>query len=161
MKKENVLSIIKDILIKTCIYFTVIPLVLAVIASFVNRVANPVASPDFTLAALGFINSVFHSGTYFMYIAAALIAGAAVQIFKVEKLPAASLNIAFFILLYLDFILVFIPLSPYSVTPGSTLYLSIAFIVIYLVVFGIVAGVKAILNSAKNKKLKYENQFEQ
>ena len=163
MKSKNILVLIKDILTKTCIYFTVMPLVLAVIAFMFNRFINTSVegnSPDFVLAALGFINAVFSPGTYAMYILTALAAAAAVQIFKLEKLPLMSRNIAFFILLYLDFILIFMPLSPYSVNPASTLYLSIVFIVIYLVVFGIIKGIKAILKSAENKKSNYENQFE-
>ena len=162
MKKENVLKIIKDIFIKACIYFTCMPIVLAFIGALVTKIVDPnsLASPDFALAVYGFFNNPeFLYGTYFMFALTALAAGASVQIFRIKKLPAASLHIAFFILLYLDFLLIFIPLSPYSITSGSTLYLSVIFIVIYLIVLGIVMGIKAAVNSGKNKKLDYENQF--
>jgi len=37
--------------------------------------------------------------------------------------------------------------------------MSVAFIIIYLIILGIAVGIKAINNAVKNKKLKYENQF--
>ena len=81
-------------------------------------------------------------------------------------MPAVSRHIAFFILLYLDFILVFIalrlifiPWSEYRLSSSSTLYLSVTFIAVYLVIFGIYMGSKAAVNSVKNKKLEYVKQF--
>ena len=139
MKTNNIIKIIKDILIKSCIYFTVMTLGITTIAAFLNQVLS--------------------SGTYLMFALAALGAGIAVQIFKVTKIPAVSRHIAFFILLYLDFLLIFIPLSNYTNTNSTTLYLSIAFIVLYWIIFGIVIGIKSAVNSAKNKKLQYDSQF--
>jgi len=143
MKKisiKNIFDITKDILTKSCIYFTAITLTITPIAVFLNTPLNP--------------------GTYLMFALSALGAGVAVQVFKIGKIPVVSRHIAFFILLYLTFLLVFVPLSAYSVNADTTLYLSVAFIVIYLVVLGIVMGTKAVINSVRNKKLKYEKQFE-
>ena len=141
MKIKKILEIIKDILTKSCIYFTVMILIMVTAATFFNLDLNPAIYLMFALSAFG--------------------AGMAVQIFRIEKIPAASRHIAFFILLYLDFLLIFIPLSKYSANQTTTLYLSVIFIIIYLVVFGIITGIKAIVNSNRNKKLKYENQFDE
>ena len=157
---KNILPIIKDALIKTCIYFTLIPIFLGILASFLNKMmADAISYPDYALAFLGFIDHAFNSGTYFPFVLTALGAGMAVQIFKIEKLPSASRHIAFFILIYLDFILIFMPLSSYTVNQSTTLLLSAAFVLIYLLVFGIAMGIKSIIKSAKNKKQNYENQF--
>ena len=142
MKKINVfdvLKILKDIFIKTCVYFTFMTLGITAVASFLNLTLN--------------------SDTYLMFALSALGAGTAVQIFKIEILPAVSRHIAFFILLYLDFLLIFIPLSKYTTTANTTFYLSIIFIVFYLIIFGIVMGISAVINSVRNKNLKYEKQF--
>jgi len=162
-KKENVLNIIKDILLKSCVYFAVMPIALAFTGGLVNYfiVIDPNASPDFIMAVYGFYNNPnFLYGTYLMFALAALWAGAAAQVFKIKKIPEASLHIAFFILIYLDFLLIFIPFSPYTLASGSTLYLSIAFIVIYLIIFGIVAAVKKFRAALKEKKSGYKKQFE-
>jgi len=140
IKISDIFKIIKDILTKTCIYYTVITLGITVAAWFFN---------------LG-----LHSSSYFIFALASLGAGAAVQVYKIRKLPAASRHIAFFILMYVDFLLmIFIPLSQHTVTPNTTFYLSISFIVIYLVVFGIVMGIRAVVNNIANKKLHYDKQF--
>lgn len=163
MKKENVLKLIKDILTKACIYFTCMPLFMAALAALVNKIVVPAdTSTDFSLAIYGFVNNPdFLYGTYLVFACTALGAAAAVQVYKIKKLPSASRHILFFVLLYLVLLLIFIPLSPYKLTSVSTLYLSVVFIIIYLIVFGIIMGVKAIINSSKNKKLKYENQFDE
>ena len=139
MKIKNIINIIKDIFIKACIYFTIVTLFFNILAWFLNQILN--------------------YGIYFMFFLASLGAGVFVQIFKVEKIPSSSRHILFFILLYLDFLLICVPLSKYTATQSTTLYLSVIFIVLYLVIFGIYAGIKAIINSVKNKKLKYDNQF--
>jgi hypothetical protein len=142
MKRKIIIEITKDILLKTCIYFTFLTLI---------------------LTAGGFILNVdtFAPKFCFMFILAALGAGIAVQIFKIEKFPMASRHIAFFILLYLDFLLIFIPLSEYTPNQNTTLYLSIIFIILYLVIFGIIMGIKSIVNSFRNKNLKYDKQFKE
>jgi len=132
-------KIIKDILNKACIYYTIITLAVTALASFFNLPVYPGAYLVFALAALG--------------------AGFSVQVFKIEKLPAFSKHTAFLILIYLDFLLIVLPVSGYEMRQNSVLLLSVAFIVIYLVIFGIVTLVKSIVNSIKNKKSKYENQF--
>ena len=161
MKKENVLNIIKDILIKTCIYFTCMPVAMALLAALVTRIVTPdTSSNDFSLAIYGFANNPeFLYGTLKVLIPTALGAAISIQVYKIKKLPPASKHILFFILLYLDFLLIFIPLSSYKLTSVSTLYLSVIFIVIYFIVFGIITAIKSIINSNRNKKLKYENQF--
>ena len=133
------MKIIKDILNKTCIYYPLVTLGVAAIATF------------FSLP--------LYSGAYLVFALASLGAGISVQIFKIGKLPSASKHIAFFILLYLNFLLIVLPLSEHQIRQNSILLLSVAFIVIYLVVFGVIMLVKSIAGSIKNKKLKYEKQF--
>ena len=155
IKISNVLKIVADALTKACIYFSVIIILFNIIGKFLGN-------SSFALNILGtlFVYDKFGVNFCFMLALASLLAGAAFQIFKVEKLPVISRHLAFFIFLYLDFLLVIIPFSNYSSSNKSmTLLLSVAFIVIYLVIFGIVMGIKAILNSVKNKKSNYEEQF--
>jgi len=142
MKKiniKNISDIIKDVLTKACIYFSVMILMIITVSVF--------------------LNTPLRADTCFMFALAALSAGISVQVFKIKKLPVISRHIAFFILLYLSFLLIFIPLSDYTVNPNTTFYLSIAFIVIYFIIFGIIAGIKAIITSVRNKNLEYEKQF--
>jgi hypothetical protein len=106
-----------------------------------------------------FLNQPLIARTCFMIALAALAAGISVQVYKIKKLPVISRHIAFFILLYLSFLLIFIPMSEHAPNENTTFYLSVAFIVIYLIVFGIVMGIKSVINSVRNKKLDYEKQF--
>ena len=157
MKKtniSNILKIIKDALIKACVYFTVIII-------FMNLLGKFAGNNFFALNILGtlYLYDDFALSFCFMLAFAAIFAGFATQIFKIEKLPVISRHIAFFILLYLDFIAILIPFSSYNVNQDSTLLLSVGFTVIYLVIFGIVMGIKAAINSARNKKSDYEKQF--
>jgi len=151
---KNVLDIIKDIFIKACVYFTVMILSMNVIGLFLG-------ATSFAQNILGVfhLHDQFAQSFIFIFILASVFAGGSVQVFKIKKLPVISRHIAFFILLYLDFLLVIVPFGNYSVNQGTTLLLSVAFIVIYFVVLGIIAGIKAIINSAGNKNLKYEKQF--
>jgi len=160
IKFKNIMPAIKDALIKTCIYVTVMPVILGVLASFLNTLmADPMSYPDYALVFLGFVDHAFNSGTYFPFVLTGLGFGLASQVFKIKKLPSASRHMAFFILIYLDFILVFMPLSSYAVNQNTTLLLSAAFVVVYFLIFGIVTAIKAVIRSAKSKKLNYEKQF--
>ncbi|MCL2772013.1 MAG: hypothetical protein FWD71_01570 [Oscillospiraceae bacterium] len=142
MKKTKIaINIIKGVLIKSCIYFTAMTLIL-------------------TAGALLFAQDIFSPNTCFMFAMAALGAGVAVQVFKITRIPAVSRHIAFFILLYIDFFLVIVTLRHYTATPNTTFFLSVFFIIIYLVILGIVMGIKSAINASANKKLKYEKQFE-
>ena len=142
IKIADIFKIIKDIFTKACVYFSI--LVIGITA----------------ICRILFLNEeVFAPGLCLMFALTALGAGIAVQIFKIKKMPAVTRHIAFFILLYLDFWLVFIPLSKYSLNPNSTFYLSIIFIVLYLVVLGVFMGIKAVVNSIKNSKTNYDKQF--
>ena len=139
-------AIIKDMLIKACIYFSAMTIIATVVCTFIITL------------------DVFAPSMCFIFAWVSLIAGAAAQIYRIKKLPAISRHIAFFILIYLDFIFMILlwtsnEISSYSMTSNSLLYLSVVFIAIYFVIFGIVMGIKAIVNSAKNKKLEYEKQF--
>ena len=159
MKKiniNNIFIIIKDILIKSCVYFTVVIIFFNLLGKFFNN-------SFFALNILGtlYLYDDFAQNYCFMIALASLLAGLAVQIFRIEKLPVISRHIAFFILLYIDFLLILIPLSSYTVNQNTTLLLSVAFTVIYLVIFGIIMGIKAIINARKNKKLNYEKQFKE
>ena len=140
MRKEYIFNIVKDVLIKACVYFSLMILVITAIGAPFNQNLN--------------------TATCFMFALAAFGAGASAQIFKIDKLPAPSRHIAFFICLYFVFIFIVLPFSGYSPTRSdSTLLMSVAFIIIYLIILGIAVGIKAINNAVKNKKLKYENQF--
>lgn len=139
MKTISVVKIIKDVFTKMCIYFTILILCLTVVAAYLSMTLPP--------------------ETYFMFALASLGAGIAVQVFKITKIPAVSRHIAFFVLLYLDFFLVFIPLSNYTNTNNTTLYLSVIFIAVYAVIFGITIGIKSAVNASKNKRLQYDKQF--
>ena len=139
IKLGDVFSILKDIFVKMCVYFTFMALAMNSVAWFFNQVLNYSA--------------------YFMLVASALWAGAASQVYKIQKLPQISRHIAFFILLYLDFLLIFMPLSSYTVTQNTTLVLSAAFVVAYLIIFGLVMGTRAIVRLVKNRRSAYEKQF--
>jgi len=147
IKITDVFNIIKDILIKSCIYFTLIMIVFII------------GGPIFAQGGIGFIDML-------AFILSALFAGLAVQVYKIKKIPAISRHIMFFILLYIDFLfatvifrMILMPWNDQILKSGSTLLLSACFIAIYLVIFGIVMGIKAIINSKKNKNLEYEKQF--
>ncbi|MCL1859679.1 MAG: hypothetical protein FWF92_10670 [Oscillospiraceae bacterium] len=157
MKKINVfdiLKIIKDIFIKACIYFSAVIILFNILGKFMGNTS-------FALNILGtfYIYDIFALNFCFVLALASILAGAAAQVFKIKKLPLMSRHIAFFILLYLDFLLIIIPLSAYTVNQDSTLFLSVAFTVVYLIIFGIAMAIKAIINSAGNKKSDYEKQF--
>jgi len=159
-KLKIIVPVVKDALMKACIYFALIPVFLGILASLLNTaMADPISYPDYALIFMGFIDHAFNSGTYFPFALTALWAGLAVQVFKIGKLPSASRHIAFFILMYLDFILVFMPLSQYTLNQNTTLLLSAAFVVVYLLVFGVAMGVKAVVRSVGDRKATYEKQF--
>ena len=136
VKFSQTAAVIKDIFIKACIYFTVSIILLNIFGYFLNV-------------------SWFEPGMCFLFALASFFAGIAVQVYKLTKIPAFSRHIAFFILVYADFFLVVIPLSSYSTNQGSALYLSIAFAIVYLVIFGICIGIKSAVNAVRNKNLKY------
>jgi len=94
-----------------------------------------------------------------MLLLPSFLAGASAQVFKINKIPAASRHLAFFVLTYTTFIFVFLPLSPHAATPSTTLVLSFAFIIVYLAVFGIYMGIKAITNIGKSKTMKYDKIY--
>ena len=157
MKKINIKTIFditKDILAKTCIYFSCAVILLNIAGKFFNNTT-------FAQNILGtlYLYDAFAQSFVYMLFLASFFAGAAAQIFKIKKLPAISRHIAFFILLYLDFLLVIIPFSNYTITNDGILLLSVAFVIIYLIIFGIVMGIRAIINYVRNKNLKYEKQF--
>ena len=137
---RSIINIVKDIFTKACIYFTVLVILLNIGGMFF--------SADF-----------FGPKVSFMFGLASLFAGMAAQIFKITKIPAISRHIAFFILIYIDMFLIVIPLSSYSTNANSTFYLSVIFTVIYLIILGIYAGIKTVINAVRNKKLKYDEQF--
>jgi hypothetical protein len=96
-----------------------------------------------------------------IFAAASLFAGLATQVFKITKIPVFSRHIAFFIIIYFTFIFVVIPLSPGQTSPSATFILSIAFIIIYLIIFGIYMGIKAVKNTMQNKKSDYEEVYKE
>ena len=139
-KLKTIVPVVKDALMKACIYYTLMTLVITSVTWFLNQRLYP--------------------GSYFAFGLAALGAGMAVQIFKIEKLPLASRHIAFFILLYIDFLLmVFNPLRQYTAGTNTTFYLSVGFVVVYLVLFGMIMGIKAVINAFRNTRATYEKQF--
>ena len=157
MKKNisYILSIIKDAFVKACIFFTAIIILFNLLGKFMGNTS-------FAMNILGtlYIYDTFAINFCFMLVLASFLAGASAQIFRIKKLPALSLHIVFFILLYLDLMLVIVPFSRYSmVNQNAILLLSVAFFVVYAVVLGIIMGIKAIVNASKNKKSNYEKQF--
>ena len=139
MKLIGIIKIIEDIFTKACIYFTGMTLIITAAASFFNQTIVP--------------------GTYLMFALAALGAGISVQIFRITRIPAVSRHIALFILLYLDFLLIAVPISNYTSTTSTNLYLSVIFIIAYAAVSGIIIGIKSAVNAVKNNKLQYDDQF--
>lgn len=155
IKISDVLNITKDILTKTCIYFSGIILLFNILGKFFG-------TTSFALNTLGVLHryNAAAPSFVFMFLFVSFFAGAAAQVYKITKLPALSRHIAFFILLYIDFMLIVLLFSNYTPTHQNyTFLLSVTFIAIYLVIFGIVMGIKTIINYMKNKNLKYEKQF--
>ena len=158
MKKINIsdiLKITKDIFAKTCIYFSIIVILFNILGKFLQNTS-------FALNVFGALYTYdpLAQNFAFMLLFASFFAGTAFQVFKIKKLPAISRHIAFFVLLYIDFILIVLFFTSYQPTgQDATLLLSVAFITIYLVILGIVMGIKAIINVIRNSNLKYENQF--
>lgn len=146
MKYSQIITIIKDIFQKACIYFTALIILLNIGAVYLRMAM--LIHVDF-----------FAPKICLMCALASLVAGIATQIFKITKIPAVSRHIAFFVLIYADFFLVVIPLSSYSTNQGTTLYLSVAFFIIYFIVFGIYMGIKAAVNASRNKKLNYDKVY--
>ena len=139
-----VLAIVKDSLTKACVCFTVSILIFNIVG-----------------AAL-FLNvqmSWLTPSLFFMFALASFLAGIAAQVFKITKIPAFSRHISFFILIYAIFFIVAVPLSNHSAREDTTLVLSVAFIAIYLVIFGIYMGIKSAVKAVHNSKLKYEQVY--
>ncbi|MCL2099311.1 MAG: hypothetical protein FWH24_02605 [Oscillospiraceae bacterium] len=151
--KKTIILITKDILQKACVCFTCLVVVL-------NIISVPLASYSAGIH-LNFhmTESWLTSGLIFMFLLASVLAGAAVQIHRITKIPAVSRHIVFFILNYGIFFVVVVPMSNHRVNQGTTFLLSFAFIIVYLIIFGIYMGIKSIINAARNKKLKYEEVY--
>ena len=146
---------IKDILQKTCVFFTISIMIFSIVYSIIASGQ----SERLNVASAFLEASWFTPGMSAMFLSASLIAGIAAQIFKITKIPAFSRHIAFFILLYADFLFVVIPLSSHTTNQGTTIYLSAAFIVVYFIIFGIYMGIKAAVNASRNKKSSYEEVY--
>jgi len=146
---KTVSIILKDSLIKACVCFTVMILIMNIIAL---HLATSAFSVRLGLNITGWLTT----SLLFMFALASFLAGAAAQVHKITKIPAFSRHIIHFILNYGIFFIVIIPMSNHPINSGTTLFLSVVFIAIYLVIFGIYAGIKAIINRSRNKKLKYD-----
>ena len=152
--KSRIILIIKDIIQKACLYFTLIIILLNILGRFLG-------STEFALNILGTLHMYKDFAVSFVFTIAfaSLGAGIAAQVFRVTKIPAFSRHIAFSILMYANFFLIMLPLSEHTPNEGTTLYLSVVFIIIYLIIFGIYMGIKSAVNAARNKKLKYDKVF--
>ena len=146
---EIALDILKDAVIKACVCFTSIIII-------INIISVPLSTQRVGLQLNMHVEGWLTSSLVFMFALASFLIGAAAQVFKIAKLPKFSRQIIFFILSYGIFIIIVIPMSNHQISPDSTLLLSVAFIIIYLVIFGIRAGIRAALRSAANKKSDYE-----
>ena len=147
-----VLIILKDISQRACVYFTSLILIF-------NIISVPLAATQTGAQLRLNVEGWLTPALIFMFAAAAFLAGAATQVYKITKIPVFSRHIVFFILNYGVFIAVVLPMSNHQVNQGTTLLLSIAFIIIYLIIFGIYMGIKSALKSADNKKLEYDEVY--
>ena len=144
-KKANItiiFQIIKEIIKNACVIFTVIIFFIGILG--------------YTLLLTGTMNTdaVFMSFVY------AFVIAASHQIFKIKVLPNVSKHIMFFALVYIGFMFMYMPIVNRNMNPQSTLYLTISFIIIYLIGFGIVYLIKHVIQSKREKKQVYENQFD-
>ena len=147
-----ILAVLKDILQKACIYFTSLILIF-------NIISVPLAATQTGAQLRLNVDGWLTPTLIFMFALASFLAGAATQVYKITKVPVFSRHIIFFILSYGVFIAVVIPMSNHQINQGTTLLLSVAFIILYLVIFGIYMGIKAALKSANNKKLEYDGVY--
>ena len=147
---QQISAIIKDVFLKACVCFTVLVILLNMTAVWLR---DTVAGASLDLE--GF----FTPSMCFMFAFVSFLAGISAQVFKITKIPAFSRHIAFFILLYATFFIVVIPLSNHSANQGTTLLLSVTFILVYLVAFGIFIGIKSALGAVRNSKLKYDEVY--
>jgi len=147
-----ILIILKDALIKACIYFTSLIIIL-------NIISVPLSAYAVGLRLNFHVEGWLTAALIFMFALAAFLSGAAAQVHKITKIPAFSRHIVFFILNYGIFLIVILPMSNHRISPDTTLLLSVAFIIIYLVIFGIYMGIKSAVKSARNKKLKYDEVY--
>ena len=151
---QIVKAILTDIIRKTCRYFTVAILVYnAILASLHTGVAITLIG-----AAIN-VRANMTPSIVLVFILASLFAAISTQIFKITKIPVFARHLGFFILVYGTFIFAVVPLSPGPVRPQTTLMLSIIFIVVYLVIFSIYMGIKAIISSRRNKKSEYKEVY--
>ena len=145
-------AILKDILQKTCVFFTSLIIILNIISV---PLARSQIGAQLRLNIIGWLTP----SLIFMFALASFLAGAAAQVYKITKIPAFSRHLVFFILSYGIFLVVIIPMSNHQINQGTTLLLSVAFIIIYLVIFGIYMGIKSAIKSAGNKKLEYDGVY--
>ena len=151
---QIVKAILKDILGKTCRYFTITILVYnAILASLHTNVAVTIVG-----AAIN-VRTNMTPSIVLVFILASFFAAVSTQIFKITKIPVFARHIGFFILIYATFIFAVLPLSPGQVRPQTTLMLSIIFIVVYLLIFGIYMGMKSIITARRNKKSEYKEIY--
>ena len=147
-----ILAVLKDILQKACIYFTSLILIF-------NIISVPLAATQTGAQLRLNVDGWLTPTLIFMFALASFLAGAATQVYKITKIPVFSRHIIFFILSYGIFIAIVIPMSNHQINQGTTLMLSVAFIIIYLVIFGIYMGIKAAVKSVNNKKLEYNGVY--
>ena len=147
-------AILKDTAIKTCRYFTVTVLVYnAILASLHTGIAVTL------LGAAVNVRANMTPRIVLVFIVAAFFAAVSTQIFKLTKIPVFARHLGFFILIYATFIFAVLPLSPGPINPQATLMLSIIFIVVYLLVFGVYMGIKSISNARRNRKTEYKEIY--
>ena len=144
MKKINIksiLQVIKDIIKNGCVIFTAI-------LFFIGTIGYLLAIP-----------SEFTTEAVFMSFAYGVIIAAAYKVFSIKILPKISQHILFFALVYIGFMFVYMPTVNKNMTPQTTLYLTIAYVVVYLLCFGVVQFIKFLIRRRREKKQDYETQF--
>lgn len=145
MKKINIsiiLKIVKEIMKNACIIFTAM---------------------IFFVAILGYtvlLSETMNTYTVLISFVYAIVISASYKIFAIKVLPDVSKHIMFFALVYIGFIFMYMPAVNKNMNPNSTLYLTVGFVVIYLIGFGIVQLTKQIIRNKNDKKQTYENQFD-
>ena len=143
MKKINVsliFRILREIVKNASVIFVVVVFTFGAIGSFLGQSVMTIIA------------------VYMCFIYALLIA-ASYKVYAIKVLPIISKHILFFALMYIGFIFIFMPTVNTNISSQTTLYLTVAYIVIYLICFGIVQFIKYIIRGRIEKKQNYENQF--
>jgi len=139
---KSILQIIKEIIKNACVIF-------AAMVFFIGMVGYNLL-----------FTSTMNTGAVFMSFAYALLIAAAYKIFAIKILPVVSQHIIFFALIYIGFMFMYMPSVNQNITPQTTLYLTVGFVVVYFICLVVVQFIKYVIRSRNDKKQIYEDQFD-